>query len=531
MIQLAAPSRQPEQKAQFLEWTIGLILLGLAIVFRTAYLDEFPSFIHNDEAAAAIHISPPFLRPNPDSPFYGFNNYGGHANFGAWLTSLSLRMFGGQTLWAIRMGSMVCGVLSLALFALCIRGWLGSQTALLFLLVAAPFHLHLHYSRTGFHYIQAATFSALVAFLFGRLVAKPSVPNASALGIGLGFAVLVYSATHVLPGVVGVALLALLVSDNFKARFAGKRLKAIILLGSAILGGALLAIGRHLWFILQAGRFQSRLESQFIFEPGSAQRLQEGASYQAALIKIFWESLHKTVRFFYQGDSAVQYGVRGAPLEYVSYTLAGVGVLALLGYSGRRDPVAVFMVVLGAATFLGSALMVEGNFSPHLVVFSLLIPLCIAVGFNVACRFLRMTSPIWVAAIALVAFVPWTKWNYGVLLDTDSRKRTIDTFTQHLPIDRDGVRTLLNLTPQYADFGESHYKLRYPHGTGRKENAINPGQQALVLLSAKECPCVVLVERARGEEISKVLSAEGKSFRKFSFEKSDTDVFYLDQMG
>lgn len=506
-------------------------MLAVAALLRIVYLDEFPSFIHNDEAAAAIHIAPPFLRTNPDSPFYGFNNYGGHANFGAWVTSLSLRAFGGQTLWAIRMGSMACGVLSLALFALCIRRWLGYQTALLFLLVAAPFHLHVHYSRTGFHYIQAATFSALVAFLFGRLVSIPTLLSAVLLGIGLGFAVLVYSATHVLPAVVGVALLGYFFSKDFREKFPGQRLKSAALLSLAIIGGVLLAAGRHLWFIIHAGRFQSRLESQFILEPGSVERLQQRVGYPVSLFTVFLESIKKTTRFFYHGDSAVQYGVTGAPLEEISYVLAGVGVATLLWYSLRRDPLALFMLALGGITFLGSALMVEGNFSPHLVVFSLLLPLCVAVGFTSACHLARVRSPLIATSLALLAFIPWAWWNYQLLLDTDTRKRTIDTFAQHIPIERDGVKTLLNITPAYADFGESHYRLRYPNATGRKESATNPGQQALDLIAAKECPCLVLVERGRSEEIAKALADRGKNFQKFLYEKGETDVFYLDQGG
>jgi hypothetical protein len=136
---------------------LAVVLLLAGICVRVLYLDEPPASIHNDESGTVIDMTPPFLTEPPEPIRWGQNNLGGHANFDAWMTSLSVKYSGGKTLWANRMGSMVCGVLSILFGALFVRSWLGLRAMVFFLVGVVPFHLHLPFLRTGFIYIQTVS--------------------------------------------------------------------------------------------------------------------------------------------------------------------------------------------------------------------------------------------------------------------------------------------------------------------------------------------------------------------------------------
>ena len=510
-------------RREALAWSFIGVLIALAVFLRVVTLEQFPSFIHNDEAAAAVYISPPFMGTNPDSPMWGFNNYGRHANFGAWLTSLSVKFFGGPTLWAIRMGSAVCGVLSIVFSVLFIRKWLGFQTAFFFLAAIVPFHLHVFYSRTGFPYIQAATFSALVSYLFARMVKVPSVKNGVLLGVGMGFALMVYSATLVLPAAVVAGLLALFSSSAIKQPPLSKHVKEAAVWGGALLVGIMLSMGQHLYHISQIG-FSSRLDSQSILHRIP---LEQRGGFLSHL-DVVWASLQRTVWFFYYSDSAGQYGYLGRPLEMCSYALAILGLLALLYRCCRLDPNAIYVVVIGIATIVGSSLMVEANFSPHLIVFSLLIPLACAMGASALCQVVRLKSLVASGIISVLLLIPWTIWNGAFISSREQRKLNLDTFVLHLPIDRSSIKTTSNYTPFYGDLRESFYKLQYPNARPIKVEIGDIPQQVAELDSTQACPCLAIVTRVTSDAVSQKLTERTRKFTKFQIPRSDADVFVIE---
>jgi 4-amino-4-deoxy-L-arabinose transferase-like glycosyltransferase len=503
-------------------WLVIVALFALGVFLRAYHLEDIPTYIHNDESAQAIYVTAPFFESNPPSPMWGFNNFGRHPNFGAWLTTMSVKWLGGKTLLSIRLGSMIFGVLSILFFTLFVRSWLGLQTAIFFLAAIAPFHLHVFYSRTGFHYIHAATFSALVSFLFARVVRNPSVKNSVLLGIGLGFALMVYAATLVLPAVVVLSLLPLVFSASLREQYKGKRLKGLAIVLVAIMAGTLISMGQHLYFIYQAG-FSSRLDSQSVLQRVPIEQRGGFLSH----LDIVWAGLERTLFFFFHSDGAGQYGYYGAPLEIVSYSLAGIGLLALLYRCVRLDPNAIYVLALGVATVAGSALMIEANFSPHLIIFALLIPLLCAMGVSTLCQMLRIRSLVLSAILSIVVIVPWVRWNYDFVVTRDERKIDLDTFLLRLPIDRNSIATLMNFTPFYANLKESFFQLRYPNARAKE---ISPGdipQQLSEVPVNQTCPCLVIVPRAATQAASQKLIQSSRAFQVFNVPRYEADVFLM----
>lgn len=517
----------PQQGRTLLVWSLLGVFLLIGVVARFWNVADLPLFIHNDESAIAVFRTP-FHGPYAESPFWGGKNYGGHGNFGAWLAHLSLEAFGGQTLWALRMGSVVCGVVSVVLFGLFVRSWLGVRASLFFVAAVVPFHFHIHFSRTGFHYIQAVTFIALVTFLFGRFLRSPLLINGLLLGIGLGLSQMVYSATRVLPGVVAVGFLAAILSPTYRKEMRGGSVARIALLAVSIAIGTLISYGPQLWYVLHA-TVESRLASQNIFQESYRAVLARDANGATDVLSIFWVSLLRTMRFFTQMDGSNQYGLSGPPLEFFSFSAAGVGLAFIVYRALRLDPRALYVLALGCSTVVGSAVMLEANFSPHLIAFALLLPLACALGLECLFRLTRQRSPWLAGLVAIVLFVPWASWNYNLYRTHERKKRNLDAYILHLPIDRQSVRTMINYSPFIADFGESFYTLQYPQSKRERRQGISDLSRDMVeLYDSHVCPCVFVVSNEDFPVIRDGLISNGKKYQEYRFEGSPGTVLYLE---
>ena len=526
----SSPHSTDQLKDSLILWLLAVALFVLATMVRSLYLDEVPAFIHNDESATAIYITPPFFSEPADSPMWGQNNYGGHANFGAWLASLYLRTFGGKTLWAIRMGSMVCGVLSILFGALFVRSWMGLRAMVFFLVAVLPFHLHVHYSRTGYIYMQAALFIALVAFVFGRFVQRPSAFNGFLLGLSTGFALMVYSATHVLVGVLGVGVVVALLSPTARETFGASRLPRSVGSLVAIVVGLICATGQYVYHALINGH-TSRFMQQTVLRDEYRAEFNRATGGDFSTAHVVWANFKRTLTFFLEGDRAGQYGFSHPPLEVVSYAVFLFGLLVLLYRSFRLDARALFVMLLGIATLVGASLMIEASFSPHFIAFALVIPLAGAVALEAICRIARVRSPILSALMAVIVLVPWARWNYTVYADFDQRKQTLDTLIMHLPIPRESVKTIVNYTPLITDLSESFYMLRYPNAKGSRVQAndtFDASKHIMDLITAQACPCLVVVPQGNYATVISSLSAVDKHFREFSFDRLEAKVVYIE---
>jgi hypothetical protein len=502
-------------------WMVFIVLLCAALAARLIAVSDSPPLVHNDEAAAAIYIAPPFLTDKPDSPFWGLSSFGQHANFGAWLTAISVRLAGESSLWAIRAGSAVYGTLSIALFALCLRFGFGSLTALLFMLAAIPFHFHVYFSRTGFHYIHAALAMAAVGFLLARFARTPSILNAIVLGIGSGFALMVYSASNVILGALPIALAAIFISPDFRSKFGASWWRKGLYLIAACSIGVLLAMGQHLLFLYRSG-FQSRLGTQSIFTPEHLALWKSRLGTDVSQLDVFWQTFLKTLKFFYREDAAGQFGFGGPILEWISATLALVGAVVVIYRVFKFEPISTFIVAMSFGTVLGSAIMVEANFSPHLVAFTLILPALCAIGLGFIIRVSRISSPALVSIIALALALPWSYWNYQELTALNKRRINRDTWVYRLPVDAKSVRSVINVSSLNLDLGESYYKLLYPLAERKQQLGGDPLSEIDRLTSASSCPCVVVFDAAAAEGVKQKLSAPEREARYFTTEKEPT---------
>jgi hypothetical protein len=227
-------------------------------------------------------------------------------------------------------------------------------------------------------------------------------------------------------------------------------------------------MGQHLLFLYKRG-FQSRLSTQSIFNPDYLAMWRGRLGSEITQLDLFWQTLLRTLKFFYLEDSAAQYGIAGPILEWVGAVFAVIGLAVMLYRVLQFDPVSVFTIAMGVGTVLGSAIMVEANFSPHLVAFTLIVPALCAVGLGAVLNLSRIVSPVIVSLITLGLAFPWGYWNYRILSDLNTRRFNRDTWIYRLPIEATKVRSVVNVSHLNLDLGESFYKLLYPNSQRRQQ--------------------------------------------------------------
>lgn len=508
-----------------------IILVVFGVIVRGAYLSHFPMQVHNDESSSVVDGVAQFVAGNGGWALYG-TAFGGHPNLGYWLTAIPGRILGDLSLSSSRLGSTLSGSLSLIVFGLFVWQAWGRRAALFFLVFGVPFHLHVHYSRTAFPYIHAVLFAGIVSLAFARFVHTPSAPRALAVGIAVGIGALVYPATHVLPFAIMAAVVLGILPLFVKERGVGQGLKRGGVLSLVFVVGVLLAMGPQLFHMYNHG-YSSRLRQTFIFHPHNIAHLTPLTGDQnVTLPGIAWFSLKSTSKFFYKADSGEQYNYDQAPLPLWAYVLATVGALALVVRCLKLEPHSLFIVATAVMTVVTSALMVEANFSPHLVLFSLIIPLCMAVGWDRMCRFSRLKN-VWVLTILTIGLgVLWGEWNWRFYNATMSPERSRIAQPQNylldLPIDYRGMKYILNTSATGLSEGESYYQLIYPNAAQFKASATTTPEEILVLLEKQGCPCVIAEDPVEVERLSTFLTQNGKRVEVFRYPKMPVEYLVVD---
>jgi len=469
-------------------------------------------------------VVPPFLKYPPESPLWGFTLYGGHGNLDGFISSIPALLTGNNDLWALRLSSALAGVLSIIIFALALNIEFAPRVVLFFIAAVAPFHLHVHYSRTGFTYIHAVLLTSVVTYAFSRFAHKPSSPRSFVVGLCLGLALMVYSATYVLPMAVAIGVLRVLLSSTYRDSYPHQRSRTSLKLLGALVMGTLCTLGPQLVYVwLKGFTSASRLHSQTLWSG-------ENSNYSTEILLAGAERLGKqlllTLKFFYHEDGATQGS--GALLTNSYYQYIGAfGLIIMAFHLLKGSALMWFLVTAGVTTALGSALMIEANFSPHLIIFSLLTPLALALSLDTICTFLRIRSVFIATVLLVVCSVPWAWSNYLQIKDHDQRKYSINIWFLRLPIDRLQVLQVVNLSSYYADVRESMYKVMYPNATMSHVTTADPIEHVSLLLSNNACPCVVLVENDREEALKSFLRERHQSFDSFPHDRGAGVAFLI----
>jgi hypothetical protein len=334
---------------------LAIILLA-ALVLRVVALEKYPIALHNDEMSCLIDAQG-FLEGN--SPLFSVGWFS-CPNLGFFLTSLPMWILG-PTLLALRLGSALLGVVSLIAAYLLVRRLFGVRPALLLLLLTTPFHWHLHFSRTGFHYMQAGSLTAVAVLLFVVATDRRSPLIFGCAGVVTGIAWQTYYAAWLIPLILGAWAVARSLSDREEGKTALKG-SVITMVLFVVTLAPLFAC-----YMECPDCATSRSRQVFIFSDHNREHVMATRA-SSDPITILGENAGQLVHLLVGkiGDNADQYGLKGRFIDPFVLPLLLVGMACALTLIRHRGGQLLWIWFLGTM-ISGGLLTIDTPFTPRLI--------------------------------------------------------------------------------------------------------------------------------------------------------------------
>jgi len=524
------PLRASPQRSRPVVWlVVALCVVGALI--RMVNLEDFPFPIHNDETSSIVDGIRHFM-PGQRGGWALFGSaFGGHPNLSYWLNAIPSRIIGEVTLWSSRLGAAICGTLSMVIFALLVFRAFGRNVGLFFLVLIVPYHFHVHFSRTAFPYIDALLGMAAVSLAFVWYVERPTLVRALVVGILMGLAALTYPATHVLPGAIACGVVFGVYPTLIRERGGWRATRDTVLMTIAFIVGIGISLTPQILHAMRNG-YTSRLSSTFIFQPHNITHLSPFVGIpNPTPFDVLIFNLWRTLIIFYKADSAEQYQFNDNPLPVWGAALGVIGALVLLVGCFKRRPIPIYIIATTVFTIVASALMVEGPFSPHLIVLALIIPLAIAVGWGTLLDIVRCKRVALVAVATGVLGVAWTHWNwtfYNTVVDPErSRLGRIPNYILRLPIDKKRVTEILGVASHHVGPNESYYQLIYPNSTQVQLDRATTAEHISQRLRERPGSVVILEDMDDLAKVESVLKAHGRDVQVFTYRNMPVGFLYV----
>ncbi len=322
------------------EFTIVILIILVATIFRLYKLDTFPPGLYPDEAMNGNNAIQAY-ETGEYKIFYPENN--GREGLFIAIQSLSIRAFG-NTAYALRFVSAITGILTvLGLYFLAKKLFNWQIGAIASFLMAISFW-HVTFSRIGFRAIMAPLLVVWGAYFFWKGLSTTRWQHfaISAIFWGLGF--YTYISFRVMPGAIIAALLAYwyaIKKDFSHDRYIHARNRITQGLAVFMLVGGIVIFPLAYHFYLQPEDFLGRITQVSIFSQDSP-------------LKILATNFGKTLGIFnFVGDHNWRHNFAGRPILFLP-----VGIFFILGF---------FKSILR----LEKSRKMRGHFSPpHVFLFS-----------------------------------------------------------------------------------------------------------------------------------------------------------------
>jgi 4-amino-4-deoxy-L-arabinose transferase-like glycosyltransferase len=525
--------QSPEPRWRRAEVIALAVILLAAALLRVVAIESYPIALHNDEMSCLFEARGFVESERPIFDLGWFNC----PNFGFFLTSLPMRILG-PTLFALRLNSALLGLLSLIAVYLVVRRLFGVRPAMLLLILSTPFHWHLHFSRAGFHYMQATSFTAVAVLLFIIAVDRRSPVLFGCAGVVTGIAWQTYYAAWLTPLILSAWVLVRLISDREQGKTAVKGFIVTMVL-FVVTTAPLLA-----FYAERPSGATSRPTSVFLFSEQNREHIEfaYGTSSPAGQLVT---SAERYSRFFVggAGDTSVQYGLQGRFIDpfLLPLFLAGLAyALTLVRHPGGQ---LLWIWFLGTM-ISGGLLTIDAPFSPRLTGITpiillfpaLLVDRILRIRWIADRRWRWIADRRWLAAAtfvvfgAVVGFSTW--WNLHTTFVRYPRMKPVThrDFIVRLAVDLGNVAMIANFADP-ENFDHPAYPSLLPEVRGenmgrsmtRVEDYVNVvnalGPRTLVIAPLVDKRFYGLCDRVGGDPAGIVVTGEGSAAFEWCFVK------------
>lgn len=333
---------------------LGILMLTLAL--RLPALPDLPPDVHGDEAAIGIGARGFLSGATQDLFGVGWFDT---PNLSFAIPAVFMRLFGND-LFGLRLASVVQGTVAVLLTYLLGRRLFGARVGLLAAFLLAIAEMHVHYSRTGFHYMQAGFATVLVLYLVVRALDTRRLADFVGLGLACGLCLGLYPAARLAP-VLAAAYIAVSLLHN-RALLRG----AAPGLGAAVLAGVLFVAPMVPGFLSHPEGFNSRAAEVWVLTPENVRHEMSAYGVGSVWAVLRIQGQRTLEAFTYTGGSGLQYGHPGPLLDPWTGALFVLGVGAF-AFRVRRRSYGLLAAWLWSTLILGAVLTLDAPFSPHLV--------------------------------------------------------------------------------------------------------------------------------------------------------------------
>jgi 4-amino-4-deoxy-L-arabinose transferase-like glycosyltransferase len=349
----AVPERfeRPSRSTQVL-----LAITLAAFLLRVVDLAALPPEVHGDEAAVGNDARLLFTFNQPN--LFGLGWY--QIDEISFAISAAFMHVFGDNLFGLRLASAVQGTLSITFTYLLVQRLFSMRAAVIAACLLAGNEVHLHFSRTGFTYMQAGIVTVLLLYLMHRALDRRGLLDYVLFGIVGGLSLLVYAAARLAPVLVVLYLAHLLVRE----RMAFVRAHGVGLLVAVAMALVLFA-PMLVVYSMDPSAFNVRTgDVSVVSGTGYAHQL---AAYQVTtLTDVLRIQTQRTLEsFVFGGEQSQQFAHPTPLLDPWTGALFVAGVAA---FSWRLRQPAYFLLGmwLWLSLILGLILTVDAPFSPHM---------------------------------------------------------------------------------------------------------------------------------------------------------------------
>ena len=338
----------------------GLLLVaiaGLALALRIPNLATIPPDVHGDEAAVGLDARAIIHGGWGDLFHLG---WAGVPELSYAFAALVMRVFG-DDLYGVRMTSVFLGTLSILLLYLVARRLFGVRTAMIAAFALAIAQWHIHFSRTGFHYMQAIPATLLVVLFMLRAFERKRELDFMLAGVSLGICAVVYYAGREIVPIIGGYLLYRVVRER---TFLPDNALGI---GCAVIGLWVFLAPVAVSFTHSQGALSGRAESVWLFAPDNLSHEKESYGTNSTLTIVRKQTVRTIEAVNRTGETSLQWGRIGRPL-FDLWTAALIVPGVAYALSRIRSSRYLLLLLFLAIPMLACILAVDAPFSPHLIV-------------------------------------------------------------------------------------------------------------------------------------------------------------------
>lgn len=424
----------------------GLLLAALLV--RVWELERFPIQLHGDEMNCGLE-SARFVGKS-GYPLAGVGWYG-HPALGYFLASV-FQHAGGVSLFTLRLGSVLFGLIALAFTWALVRDQCGRRVALVTLALGCFYHWHLHFSRSGYHFVLAQALIVGVMFLLFRGTRREDPFLLAVCGALLGVALQAYSSTYFLP------LFCVLWTGFLLWREPQRRWQRAGGLTLLVLFSCLTYSPMLRYFARHPERFAERSRQVFLFDARNRGHVVAAAGSERWGV-ILADQARRTVGFFLGGrDTQHQY--KGARFVDEWILVPFFGGLLLTLRRAMHPPAFFHLLWMGLVLVLGGVLTIDPPASPRLFAIGTLIPVFPALFLQRICQW--RTERLWrvgmaALTIGLVLVVTWRNLGYTFveyprLMPGQARDAIVRVAEREGP-----VAAIVTILPDAEDFRNEAY--------------------------------------------------------------------------